>query len=258
MAETWLRCSFTALFVMSLPLSAVAQPVVADTGTEVRAEGGAILSRGNSDNQSFNAKFKVEREWRRWKQALATSGVYAADREGATGQRWDVRGQTDYKFLSQGFSFLSGRYEEDRFSGFEYQAAFGTGLGWRFFDNETTRLIVQAGVGYRRLRTHDSMADDGLTFVRGTRQEDFVQQGSIEFEHALNQRTRVRDQLLVENGADNTQVSNDITLQVRILNSLALAVGYTVRYNTHPPAGFATTDTLSTLNLVYELKQRTP
>ena len=256
MAKSMWCCTFVTLLVSlaAAPIRVSAQAVVPATGTQARAEGGAILSRGNSDNESFNAKFNVEREWRRWKQAFGTSGVYAADSGGATGQRWDVRGQTDYKFLSHGFSFLSGRYEDDRFSGFEYQTAFSFGLGWRFFDNETTTLIAQAGGGYRRLRTRDSMADDGLTVVPGQRQEDLVGQGRVEFEHALNDRTRVRDQLLVESGAENTQVRNDISLQVRIINSLALAVGYSVRYNTHPPAGFETTDTLSTLNLVYELK----
>ena len=35
---------------------------------------------------------------------------------------------------------------------------------------------------------------------------------------------------------------------------LSLAVGFTVRDNTNPPTGFKQTDTLSTLNLVYEIK----
>jgi len=37
-------------------------------------------------------------------------------------------------------------------------------------------------------------------------------------------------------------------------NVLALAVGYSVRHNTDPPEGFEKTDTLTTINLVYELK----
>jgi putative salt-induced outer membrane protein len=35
---------------------------------------------------------------------------------------------------------------------------------------------------------------------------------------------------------------------------LALAVGYSVRHNTDLPVGFENTDTLTTINLVYELK----
>jgi putative salt-induced outer membrane protein len=39
-----------------------------------------------------------------------------------------------------------------------------------------------------------------------------------------------------------------------LTQKLALAVGYSIRYNTEPPAGFKKTDTLSTVNLVFELK----
>ena len=35
---------------------------------------------------------------------------------------------------------------------------------------------------------------------------------------------------------------------------LALAVGFSVRHNTDPPVGFEETDTLTTVNLVYEIK----
>ena len=58
----------------------------------------------------------------------------------------------------------------------------------------------------------------------------------------------------MESGADNTFTQNDLSLQVKILGALALAVGYSVRYNTDPPPDFTTTDTLTTLNLVYELE----
>ena len=257
MPEGWLRCTPESLLIGSIiflsPLQSRAQAIKPAQPIEIRAEAGAVISHGNTDNQSFNAKFDYAREWRRWRQALGSSGVYAADDTGATAQRWDVRGQTDYKFLSKGFSFVSARYEQDRFSGFVYQSAFTLGLGWRFFDNDQTRLVAQIGGGYRHLHTRDSVADDGVTLIPGGPQEDFVEQGVIDFDHELNPNTRIRDQFQIEVGMDNTQVRNDLSLQVKMLSSLALAVGYSVRYNTDPPAGFETTDTLSTLNLVYEL-----
>jgi putative salt-induced outer membrane protein YdiY len=36
--------------------------------------------------------------------------------------------------------------------------------------------------------------------------------------------------------------------------TLALAVGYGVRYNSDPPSGSKTTDTQLTINLVYNIK----
>lgn len=241
------------LGVASLAWPMLAAGQVAPKST-ARAEAGAIVARGNSQSESFTAKFDIAREWEDWKQAFGTSAVYAADPAGATGQRWDVRSQTDYKFHAKGFSFGSARYEEDRFSGFEYQSSLGMGLGWRFHDDPRTKLIAQIGLGYRQMQTRASLEEDGLTVIPSEQQDALVEQAKIEFEHSLTQTTRVLDQMLVESGVDNTFISNDISLQVKIMGSLALAVGYSVRYNTRPPEGFDTTDTLSTLNLVYEMK----
>jgi putative salt-induced outer membrane protein len=41
---------------------------------------------------------------------------------------------------------------------------------------------------------------------------------------------------------------------VKMSDKLALAVGYAVRHNTDPPPAFKKTDTLTTVNLVYQIK----
>jgi len=250
MVERWIGSLLAAIGMFAWPALSLGQ-IAKSTA---RAEAGAIVSSGNSRSESFNAKFDVAREWESWKQAFGASAVYAADPTGTTGQRWDVSSQTDYKFHTKGFSFASARYEEDRFSGFEYQSSFGMGLGWRFYDDPRTKLIAQVGLGYRQLQTRISLAQDEVTVIPGERQEALVQQARLEFERGLNQSTRLLNEMRVEAGVENTSIRNDVSLQVKIMGSLALAVGYSVRYNTHPPEEFDTTDTLSTLNLVYEMK----
>jgi putative salt-induced outer membrane protein len=81
-----------------------------------------------------------------------------------------------------------------------------------------------------------------------------VFRGTLDYDHKLTATSSVLDKLVVEAGADNTFVQNDIALQVKMTDVLALAVGYSVRHNTDPPAGFEKTDTLTTINLVYEIK----
>lgn len=238
----------------------LAAAVIASVASQAHAqwaakiEAGAVAARGNSDSDTSNLKLKVSRKYKRWLHTLDASGVYAADDVGATSQRWSVRGQSDYEIFDKGFGFASGRYEEDRFSGFEYQSTYGTGLGWRFFDNPITRLSAQIGAGYKVVRRRDSLSEDGLTFIRGEREEELIAQTTVDFEHQLTDTTKVLNKLLVESGGDNTFTQNDLSLQVKILGALALAVGYSVRYNTDPPPDFTTTDTLTTLNLVYELE----
>jgi putative salt-induced outer membrane protein len=218
-----------------------------------KAEAGVVATRGNSDADSTNTKFDIAREFVKWKQAFGASGVYASDSAGATAQRWEARAQSDYDFHEHGFWFGSGRHEEDRVSGFEYQRTFGTGLGWRFYDDEITRLITQVGVGYKTFTTRAALADDGISVIPRMQEEDVVAYGNVDFERQLTPTTKILDKLLIEAGRDNVFVQNELSLQVSIMSALALALGYTVRYNTDPPSGFTTTDTLTTLNLVYEL-----
>ncbi|MGH8185042.1 MAG: DUF481 domain-containing protein, partial [Steroidobacteraceae bacterium] len=102
--------------------------------------------------------------------------------------------------------------------------------------------------------TQDAFDDAGVLIEPGDTDSEAVFRGTLDFEHQFTETTSLLDKLIVEAGADNTFVQNDLALQVKMTNVLALAVGYSVRHNTDPPAGFEETDTLMTVNLVYELK----
>lgn len=241
-----LFCALT-LLILAAPQAAMAQ-------WKAKAEAGIVASRGNTETESANAKVDVTREFVRWKHNAGLTAVYASDEFGATGQRWEAREQSEYRFNEKSFWFGSARYEEDRFSGIAYQATFGTGLGYRFFDSDETKLSAQIGAGYKVSESRATIDDDGVTFIPADRDEEAIGQGQIDFERVLTETTKVIDKFLVESGQQNTFVQNDLSLQVKILGSLALAAGYSVRYNSDPPDGFESTDTLMTLNLVYELK----
>lgn len=236
--------------------AAMLSPAVAsaeESDWRVKAEAGLVAARGNTNTDTANAKLELGREFETWTHGIALSGIYASDEKGATAQRWDVRWQSDYKFHPQGFWFGSARYEDDRFAGFEYQASYGTGLGWRFFDETDNRLVVQLGVGYKVLQRRDTLADDD-TVIIGERESDAIVQMGVNFERALTDTTKIINKTLAESGAENTFGQNALSLEVKIMTSLSLAVGYVFRYNTDPPEGFQTTDRLTTLSLVYELK----
>ena len=163
--------------------------------------------------------------------------------------------QQDYNFSERTFWFGAARYEEDRFSGFDYQATLSTGLGRKFIDTARTTFIGTTGGGYKIFETLDAFDEEtGLLLEEGKREGEAVFRGTLDFQHALTESTKLIDKFIIESGADNTYVQNDLSLQVKMTQVLALAVGYGVRYNSNPPAGFENTDTLTTVNLVYELK----
>lgn len=242
------RCLFAATL-----LAAAAVPAHADW--RGKGETGLVLASGNTDTQTANAKIQAINETPDWKWALAAAALYASDEDGKTANRWDVGTQLDWNFTKRNFLFGAGRYEEDEFSGFTYQAAASYGIGRRFFDTPTTKATGTLGAGYKFFETRDSFDDTtGALIEEGDSDSEVIFRATLDFDHQFTPTTSFLNRLIVESGADNTFVSNDVSLQVKMTDVLALAVGFAVRHNTQPPDGFQETDTLTTINLVYEVK----
>jgi putative salt-induced outer membrane protein len=239
---------------LSMSVFAAAWPGLAAADWTGKGELGAAFASGNTDNENVNAKLELANELEKWKHSFGLSGQYASDSSSTTGQRWELYGQSDYKINARDFWFGAARYEDDRFSGFDYQATISTGLGRKFIDTERTKLVGSAGVGFKYFETRDVLDDAGQIIARGDTGSGLIFRGTVDFEHGLTDNTRVIDKFLVESGADNTFLQNDLALQVKMTEVLALSVGYSVRHNTDPPTGYEKTDTLTTVNLVYEFK----
>jgi putative salt-induced outer membrane protein len=222
-----------------------------------KGEVGYVMSRGNSDTSTGNAKVDMLKETEHTKQNYGASFLYGESGDVQTAQRWDARWQTDWKITEKAFWFGSGRFEDDRFSGFDYQTTASTGAGYAFYDTDETKLRVQIGAGYRRLRIEQLIKDDNdivIQRIKGDSSADAVANGQVRFEHAFNASTKVLNTFLVESGQDNTLAQNELALQVKMNETLALAVGYSIRNNSNPPVALAKTDTLTTVNIVYEMK----
>lgn len=234
-------------------LMAAAVPAQADwTG---KGEAGLVIASGNTDTQTANAKLQVSNESDNWKNTLGGAALYASDEDGKTANRWEVFGQADWKFTERNFLFGAGRYEEDEFSGFEYQATASYGFGRRFMDTPNTKMVGTVGAGYKFFETRDSFDEEtGVLIEEGDSDNEVVFRGTLDLEHTFTATTSLINKFIVESGANNTYVQNDLSVQVKMTDVLALAVGYSVRHNSEPPSEFKKTDTLTTINLVYEIK----
>ena len=220
-----------------------------------KGEAGLALASGNTSSKNGNVKLDLATTVEQWKHAFGGTAAYVATDGETTGQRWEVHQQSDYNFSAKSFWFGAGRYEDDRFSGFDYQATLSTGLGRHFIDNETTKFTGAAGVGYKIFATRDAFDDTGTVLLqKGESDNEVVFRGTLDLSHAFTTTTKLLEKFLVESGANNTFVQNDLGIQVQMTDVLALAAAYSVRYNTDPPLGFGKTDTLTTLNLVYDIK----
>jgi putative salt-induced outer membrane protein len=234
------------MFAVLASAFAAASPAFAQwTG---KGEAGVAVASGNTHSQSANARVAIARKLETWENSATLAGVYLRSDGDTTAQRWEIGLQTRHTFSADTFWFGGLRYEEDRFSGFDHQGVISTGVGRKFIENDATKLSGQAGLGYK---FHETI--DPVMMSRDT-QRKLVGVVSAGLEHSLNGSTSFFDRFSAEISGDNNFLQNEIGLSVKMSDRMALALAYAVRHNTEPPAGFRKTDTLSTINLVYEVK----
>ena len=241
--------------IAAICLSTLTTPALAQwTG---KAELGFLQSAGNTEAASANTKFDLTHEGARWINTFAMAALYSQNAEFATAERYEARYQTDYKINDRLSWFGALRGEQDHFSGFAYQATVSTGASYKVIDSPTTKLDASLGAGLKRSKAETlvkSEAGEVLDRIAGEIEDEVVGTFGSNYEHAFTETTKLTNKLMAEFGGENTAVANDLALQVSMTQSLALAVGYGVRYNSDPPPLSGSTDTLTTVNLVYNIE----
>lgn len=255
------RTTFATALLAIFPLTAVAQDSPpAPVGWNGTGELGLALSRGNSRSENLNAKLAFGYEDDHWNHsfgasALRAKGEVSGDYDGdglsdtlyqTSANRYDLGGSSAYRFNPRQHLAGTIRYENDDFAAFDHQASVALGYGHRFIDREKTRLVGELGPGYRRARAADS----------GQTQANAIVRGKLDFRHPLTANTELSDTLLVESGRDNTFLQNDLGVAVAMNERFALKAALQTRHNTDvdAAAGIRRTDTLTTVNLVYNFR----
>jgi putative salt-induced outer membrane protein len=215
---------------------------------------GFLDSRGNADAESINGNLDLTRYDGDWKNEVYVGGLYGKSSGVVSAERWETREQTNYTFTDGIFGFGGLRFEHDMFDGFQYQASVTGGLGDKFIDTADTKLIGQIGVGYRRLRPELIFRDpDGVVTSRELQDASGEAIGTVgvDFSHALTKTTVLTDKFLMEAGSDNTLLHDEVAVNVKVSDKLALSVGYGITDNTNPPPTIKKVDTVTTVNLVF-------
>ncbi|MEA3150018.1 MAG: putative salt-induced outer membrane protein [Gammaproteobacteria bacterium] len=215
---------------------------------------GFLSSKGNSDGQSINGNIDMTRYDDSWKNEAYAEGLYGKSAGIISAERWLVRGQTDYTFTTNTFTFGGLRFEHDLFDGFVYQASITAGIGYKFINTDNDKLTAQAGPGFRRIRPETLEKDANGAVVSRVPQaasSEVIATGGIDYLHKFTATTSLTNKFLVEHGSTDTLAHDEIALAVKMSTRLALSVGYAVTHNSNPPSPLKKIDTVTTVNLVF-------
>ncbi|MGV6806329.1 MAG: DUF481 domain-containing protein [bacterium] len=184
---------------------------------------------------------KLAYEVDQWLHEMQLDAVNSSDNEERTAESYGARWKTNYSYSDDRYSFIGARYEENRFSGYEYQGSVTTGYGIHLIDDEVTKFDVEAGIGYRSSEEQDT----------GEILDEAIAVAALQYNRVLTDTTVFESEVNLESGKDNTYLESILALKVAINSRLALKLGYTVKHNTDVPEDTDKTDTLTTVSLNY-------
>jgi len=228
-----------ALLTSGMMLHATEEPA---SKWKAEAELGYLKTSGNTDTESLHAKGKVVNEREKWKHTATAEITDKSDSGTTTAKRWFVTGKSEYKISDVSYLFVALSYENDDFSGYDYQATETFGYGYHAIREENLKLDLEAGAGARQSKLNT-----------GASNSEAIARGAADLEWKISKTSTFTQHLLVEAGDDNT-VSRSVTaLKTQINGNLSSKIAYTIKNNSDVPAGVEKTDTELVVTLVYTL-----
>lgn len=203
---------------------------------------GFSMASGNSDTENLTAGLALKRESGKWVSDLSLALLHASNDGVDTAERYTLNTKTGYKFDEKEYIYYSTRWDKDQFSGFDYTITTSLGWGHKYYDDEKKRLITELGIGYKvEAFDVDRSENTGVVFS-----------GKLDYMRQITETTQFQNLLIVEAGDDNTFAQNDLGVSFKVSEKFAVKLAHQIRYNTDPPLGKDSTDTLVSANLVYD------
>jgi len=212
-------------------------------GAEWKGEGelGYTTTSGNTDSTTLNTKLGVSKEQDKWKHAASIEALKTETDNVKSADSKVFNEKSEYRFAEKTYAFESIRYEDDKFSGFNYQASVAVGIGHQFLNSDKHKLDASAGLGYRK--TEDAVTKETS--------DNGIMKGDFSYAYKISEYATFSEKALVESGEDNTHLESETALKMKINGNLSSKISYLVKNNSDVPAGTEKTDTVTTVSLVY-------
>jgi len=214
-----------------------------------QGEAGFVTASGNTDTENLNVGLKFINEGPVWAHEFGFN-TYQASTEGIDTAQNIAANYTAKRALSERSNiFFNLGFLDDDFDGFTEQTSIGVGYGYKIIDTEPVGWETGIGIGYRDT-SQLIILDDG-TEIEG---EDVSGETLIlrsDYRNQFTPTAQFLDVFSAEIGADNTFIQNEAALLVAINETFSLKAAFIIRHNTDPAPGADDTDTITSLNLVY-------
>lgn len=211
---------------------------------------GAFQSSGNSDEFGVTAALSLEREGIDWEHRLRLAADYRRQDGTTSREQFLASYEPRYQISERLFAFGLGQFERDRRQGFSARYALSGGLGYKVIDTDNMELSVKAGPAYRVTEFTDGTSTSRLAALAGL-DFDWQISDSIKLTQDASSTVETGGEALVIVDGANTSITASTGLEAGLSDALRARLSWTVEYDSNPPVGAVSTDTLTRFTLIY-------
>lgn len=232
-----------------------AEDAAGDGGNwDVEVEASAAKTSGNTENTQLGLKGKFQRQIGRFIHVVSGNVDYAEqvvrledeDVSRATQDRWMASYQVDAQLRDRTHGYARVQYDEDRFSGFNKRWFAGVGLGHDIFDSEQLTWSVEAGPGYRWAELEPSINP----VLMDRESQEFAAYADSDLDVHIRENVSLEQNANVTYAQSNTTYDTLIGVRTKLTNSVSSKLSYQVKYETDPPQGRESRDTMLKASLL--------
>lgn len=196
---------------------------------------------GNSESEAMAVKLLISYVQNDWTHKAELSANTASTDDKTSAETYTFNFNSRYEINDDVYGFGNYRYQDDRFSAFEYQTSLTGGVGYHIVKTEETIFDAEVGAGLRssERRGTEEKTDEAVAIAKLT------------FKQQLTDNTKLESYLLTESGEENTYVEAELALKVAMSEQLALKLAYLAKHNTDVNPGIEKTDRYTTVSLNY-------
>jgi putative salt-induced outer membrane protein len=211
------------------------------TGWAGEGQVGASLTSGNSEDTAINVGIALNRDGLNWKHNFnAIADFQSADGE-TTREAYRVGYQLDYKISNLWYAYGLFQWERDRFAQLDRRFTESLGIGYNILTMAPLTLVVDGGVALRQTQY----------IVPDEEESDVAGRVTARLAWDIRPGLRFTEEAGGLFGATTTTLFSRSAVTVSITGALSARGSFDVNYESEPPPGAESTDTITRFALVY-------
>lgn len=212
---------------------------------------GAFQASGNSDSVGITAALDLERKGINWTHKLRGNVDYRRSDGRINREKFQFTYEPRYQTNERLFTYGLAQFERDRLQGFAARYSVSGGLGLTVIDTDNLDLSVKAGPAVRHTDFVEGGTETNLAALFGA-DFDLRLTENLKFTQDVNAVAETGGEVLIFVSKNNTSIDLISGLEAGISNDLKARLSWTLEYDSDPPAGKVTTDTLTRMTLIYD------